>query len=959
MPKRFRQWRVEVAIRREFPDPIGRSILQDIRDLGIQNVRDIRVADVFLIAGPLNKRDINRIAARLLCDPVNQTYSFDRPVASPATGQPEIIQVFKKPGVMDPVAMSALKGIADLGLSARTVRTGCKYFIYGNPSRRDLALISDKVLHNPAIEETIFGNLPVEHSPRSPRYQFQRREISILGVSDKRLMQISADMTLSLNLQEMRAIQNHFAELGRNPTDVELETLAQTWSEHCVHKTLKGLIRMDGRTIDNLLKTTIARVTRELDKPWCVSVFVDNAGIIAFDGDMNICFKVETHNHPSAIEPYGGAGTGIGGVIRDTLGTGLGAKPIANTDIFCFGPPDLPRHKVYPGALHPKRVMKGVVAGVRDYGNRMGIPTLNGAVLFDPRYIGNPLVYCGNIGLIPSDKCFKAANPGDLIVLVGGRTGRDGIHGATFSSTELHEQSETVSSGAVQIGNPIEEKRVADTILRARDLDLYTCITDCGAGGLSSAVGEMGAELGAEVHLEKVPLKYEGLSCDEIWISEAQERMVIAVPPKNRRRILKLFKSENVEATVIGAFTRDKQLRLYYDNHLVANLDMDFLHNGVPQLVRRATWTRQRFIEPNLREKKNYGRTLKALLASWNICSKEWIIRQYDHEVQGASVLKPLVGAHNDGPGDAAVIAPLPGIRKGVAVANGINPKYGDIDPYWMAASAIDEAVRQIIAVGGSLEPIALLDNFCWGNTDKPDRLGSLVRAARACYDIARIYETPFISGKDSLNNEFRVGNQSIPIPPTLLISAIGIINDVTKCISMDLKEPGNLIYIVGMTYDELGGSHYYALYNMVGNKVPIVRPEQAKRLFTALSDAIGSGLVRACHDCSEGGVAVAAAEMAFAGGHGMELSTLPVPRPREVVRNDTILFSESNSRFLCEVSPENADAFEKALEDVPCAAIGRVTRGARFRIRGLNGSLIVSEKIQTLKQAWKAPLAW
>ena len=353
MPKRIHQWRVEVAIRKEFPDPIGRSILQDIRDLGVQNAGDIRVAHVFLITGPLTRRDINRISARLLCDPVNQTYSFDGPLTSPGRGEPKIIQVFKKPGVMDPVAMSTLKGIADLGLSARNLRTGHKYFIYGDLSRHDLALISDKVLHNPAIEETIFGNLPVEHSPESPRYQFQRREISILGVSDKRLMQISADMTLSLNLQEMHTIQSYFAELGRNPADVELETLAQTWSEHCVHKTLKGVIRMDGCTIDNLLKTTIARVTRELDKPWCVSVFVDNAGIIAFDGDVNVCFKVETHNHPSAIEPYGGAGTGIGGVIRDTLGTGLGARPIANTDIFCFARPTSPDTKSTPAHSIP------------------------------------------------------------------------------------------------------------------------------------------------------------------------------------------------------------------------------------------------------------------------------------------------------------------------------------------------------------------------------------------------------------------------------------------------------------------------------------------------------------------------------------------------------------------------------------------------------------------------------
>ena len=959
MAKKVNEWRVEVTIRREFGDPVGESTLHEIEHLGVTSVKDVRVAQVFLVTGPVNTKEMERIAKRLLCDPVNQTYSLRGPVASPRKGKPKVVQVFRKPGVMDPVAASTMKGIGDLDLTAHSVRMGTKYLIYGKPTKDELDLISDKVLHNAAIEDTFFGEVKIPHSPDAPRYVFKRREVSLLGVSDSRLTQISKDNVLSLNLEEMHTIQGYFAELGRNPTDVELETLAQTWSEHCVHKTFKGIIEMDGRTIDNLLKSTIARVTEELDKPWCVSVFVDNAGIIEFDDEYNVCFKVETHNHPSAIEPYGGAGTGIGGVIRDTLGTGLGAMPILSTDIFCFGPPDLPMNKVYPGALHPQRVMKGVVAGVRDYGNRMGIPTANGAVLFDERYIGNPLVYCGNVGLIPRDKCKKAAHPGDLIILVGGRTGRDGIHGVTFASVELTEESETVSSGAVQIGNAIEEKRMTDTVLQARDKGLYTCVTDCGGGGLSSAVGEMGEDIGVEVHLEKVPLKYEGLSYNEIWISEAQERMVLAVPPRRRRAILDLFKAEDVEATVIGRFTGDKHLRLLYNKRLVADMEMEFLHRGVPRLVRRATWTRQRFIEPKLKEKKSYGRILKAILGSWNVCSKEWIIRQYDHEVQGASVLKPLVGAENDGPGDAAVVAPVFGSKKGVAVANGINPKYGDIDPYWMAASAVDEAVRQIIAVGGRPEPIALLDNFCWGNTDKPDRLGSLVRAAEACYDIARVYETPFISGKDSLNNEFRVGDESIAIPPTLLISAISVIDDVTKCVSMDAKEPGDIVYVAGMTYDELGGSHYYAAHSSVGNNVPQVRPHEAKKVFAALALATEKRLVRACHDCSEGGIAVAAAEMAFAGGFGMDLYTVTVPRPKEIERDDMILFSESNSRFICEVAPENCDAFEACLKGVPLAPIGRVTRAKRFRVRGLRGQTLITEKLDALKTAWKQPLAW
>jgi phosphoribosylformylglycinamidine synthase II len=959
MMKKLNEWRVEVAVRGEFTDPVGHGVLGSIADLGVTSVKDVRAVTVYLITGAISAAQLQRIASRLLCDPVSETLSFRGPVPSPCKGRFAVVQVFRKPGVMDPVEASTKKGIADMGFSAASVRTGRKFLLYGKPTQDELRLIADEVLHNAAIEDAFFGDAAIPHSPDAPEYRFERREVALLGVSDARLLQISKERTLSLNLAEMHAIQNYFAEVGRNPTDIELESLAQTWSEHCVHKTFRGIIDFDGRRIDNLLKTTIMRATAELKKPWCVSVFKDNAGVIRFDERNNICFKVETHNHPSAIEPYGGAGTGIGGVIRDPLGTGLGAKPILNTDVFCFGPPDLPANKVPPGALHPKRVMKGVVAGVRDYGNRMGIPTANGAVLFDERYVGNPLVYCGNLGLIPREKCRKAARPGDYILVVGGRTGRDGIHGATFSSIELTEESETVSSGAVQIGNAIEEKRVTDTVLQARDRGLYTCITDCGAGGLSSAVGEMGEELGAEVHLDRVPLKYQGLSYPEIWISEAQERMVLAVPPRKRAAILKVFRDENVEATIIGRFTNDRRLKLFYQGHPVGDLEMEFLHHGVPRLTRRATWQRQQFIEPTLPERKDYGSALECILGSWNVCSKEWIIRQYDHEVQGASVLKPLVGVANDGPGDAAVIAPVLGSRRGVAVSNGINPKYGDIDPYAMAASAIDEAVRQIISVGGTLDRIALLDNFCWGNTDKPDRLGSLVRAAEACYDLAMAYGTPFISGKDSLNNEFRVGAETIAIPPTLLISAVGILRDVRKVVSMDAKKPCDILYTVGMTYDEMGGSHYYSLENYVGNHAPIVRAEQARATFEALSRAIGKGLVRACHDCSEGGIAVAAAEMAFAGGFGMDLYTLTVPRPPEIARDDVILFSESNSRFLCEVAPEKVEAFESALKGVPIAPLGRVTDSDIFRVRGLTGDAIIEKTLAELKEAWQKPLKW
>ena len=794
-------------------------------------------------------------------------------------------------------------------------------------------------------------------------------EIDILNADDAELMRISREGTLSLNLNEMKTIQTHFGALGRNPTDVEIETIAQTWSEHCVHKTFKSIILYseegkEPEQIDGLFPTYIQRATEEIAKPWCVSVFSDNAGIIEFDETFNLVFKVETHNHPSAIEPYGGAGTGIGGVIRDSLGTGLGAKPILNTDVFCFGMPDTPYAQLPKGTLHPKRVFKGVVAGVRDYGNRMGIPTANGAILFDSRYTANPLVFCGNVGLIPRNRCEKSVEPGDLVVAIGGQTGRDGIHGATFSSAELDDTSENLGS-VVQIGNPIMEKKIVDALLQARDRNLYRSITDCGAGGFSSAVGEMGEPVGAEVHLERVSLKYEGLAPWEIWLSEAQERMVIAVPPENLPELMEICEAEVVEATVLGTFTDTHRLQVFYDGAMVADLEMEFLHHGLPKPVKQAVWQPPKHQEMASRDKgigvgnPFYTDDLKQLLASPNIASKESVIRQYDHEVQGGIVINPLVGAENDGPSDACVVTPVLGSRKGVIVANGINPKYSDVDPYLSAASAIDEALRNIVAVGGSVEKTALLDNFCWGNPDKPDRLGELVRAAKACYDIATAYGTPYISGKDSLYNEYRdttTGEQRA-IPSTLLISAICVIPDIRHAVTMDVKAPGNFIYVLGNTYAELGGSHYFGIHGFIGNNAPNIRPDAGKLTMQRLSTAISSGLVRSCHDCSEGGIGVAAAEMAFAGGYGMSLNLDDVPTGDEIDADDYLLFSESNSRFIVEIEPQHREAYENHMKGVPIGCLGTVIDTPEFVIKGRAGHAIVETSIDALKSAWQTPL--
>jgi len=969
-------WRIEVKNKANVLDPVGEGIKRDIIDLGINTVSDVKMVQVYILDGMLTALDIKKIADELLADLIIQTSLHgkieDKKFQVKAKNDFHVIEIAYNPGVMDPWEESTRKGICDLGINGlNSIKTGGKYLITGKINKQQLDLIGDKLLYNKVIQHIVeikdFKKILLGHKEVS--YEFKKNVVDLLNLNDPQLIQLSKDGQLSLNLEEMQTIKKYFQKLGRNPTDCELESLAQTWSEHCVHKTMRGNIDYTDNsgktpqhsTIKNLLKKTIMDATKKLNKPWCVSVFKDNAGIIKFDKNNNICFKVETHNHPSALDPYGGAGTGIGGVIRDILGVGLGAKPILNTDVFCFGMPDTKREDLPQGLLHPKRIMKGVVAGVRDYGNRMGIPTANGAVIFDQRYLGNPLVYCGTVGIMPQEFSFKKTSPGEYIVAIGGRTGRDGIHGATFSSVELTHESEDISSGAVQIGNAITEKKVLDTLLQARDQNLFTAVTDCGAGGFSSAVGEMAQETGARVDLDKILLKYQGLSYSEIWISEAQERMVVSVAKNKLKSLLVLFAKENVEAAVIGQFTDTKRLEIFSNGVQVCDLDMDFLHDGVPDSARKAVWNPPK-IKPL---KKNcpvdLTQSLFSVLSDLNICSKEWIIRQYDHEVQGMSVLKPLAGIDNDGPQDAAVIKPLADSKKGIVISCGINSRYSDIDPYWMAASCIDEALRQIVSVGGDLKQTAVLDNFSWGNTTKPEVLGELVRACLACRDASLAYSIPFISGKDSLNNEYSIGKKTIAIPSTLLISAMSVIDNVEKVISSDLKSAGNLIYCVGLTLDEMGGSSYYEQKGWKSLNVPKVDFKSNLKLYNLLSLATKAGLVRSSHDCSDGGLGVCLAEMAFSGGLGMLIDLKKVKHKidKSDLREDTLLFSESNGRLVLEITENKKQAIEKMLKGIPIACIGQVTENAEFQVLGLNGKPVISACLADLKQSWQKPLNW
>jgi phosphoribosylformylglycinamidine synthase len=718
-------------------------------------------------------------------------------------------------------------------------------------------------------------------------------------------------------------------------------------SEHCSHKTFAGIIETPEETVNGLLTTYFRSLIDDLEPEWCFSVFEDNAGIVDLTDDVAIAIKVETHNHPSAIEPFGGAATGLGGVIRDIMG--VWAEPIANTDVLCFGPLNYPYEKLPEGVKHPKYLFNGIVDGIGSYGNSIGIPTVNGATVFDEGYTGNVLVYAGCIGVLPKDQYIRNVKAGDYVVLVGGRTGFDGIHGVTFASVELSEESEETNRSAVQIANPIEQEKVKRAIKQVSEQKLGSGITDIGGGGLSCGVCETAYryKLGVDAYIDRVPLKAENMDPWEIWISESQERMLLAVPSENLEKVIQIFYDEQVEATVIGKYNKSSHAKLFYKGEQIGDIKLESLFNP-PKLQRKTDWKPPTLNDPKIIEPKNLGEILLKLLSSYNICSKEKVVRRYDQEVKGQTIIKPLQG-WNAGPNDASVIKPLDTSWKGISVASGINPRYGKIDPYWMAASVIDEAIRNSICVGG--RRWALLDNFTWGNPEYEDRLGGLLYACKGCYDTAKIYGAPFVSGKDSLYNESPLG----PVTPTLLITSLGIVPDIRKAISMELKEPGNFLYIVGVTKPEIGGSEYLRLNGELGGSVPKLDPEKNITAYYRVLDAMDNMLIRACHDCSEGGLAVALSEMAFTGGLGLDIHIGNVP-VSENMRNDILLFSESNGRLLLEVPANKTREFESIMDDSIFGRIGVVKNVPDLSITN-NGTKVMKVELYRLMDAWKTPL--
>jgi len=982
----FPIFRVDIQTASTHHDPKGRAMVEAAHQSGYSQLIGCRSARFCFLEGDISQAQAEQIARDLLADPVTEEYTvvLENGRFSPTETAHTFIETTFLPGVTDPPAENLVRVAREIGITGLArAATGERFTLSGTIDAETTQKLATELFANPVVQRFSIDQ-PINH-PFLP-YEGTDDTVEIIAlrlVSNEGLMAISTERRLALDLAEMQAIQDYFQQEDRDPTDVELEMLAQTWSEHCVHKTFRAQINYTGplpaetavsaptvQKIDGLLNTYIRSATEEVDKSWVRSAFVDNAGIVAFDDTFDLAFKVETHNHPSALEPFGGANTGVGGVVRDVLG--VSARPIANTDILCFGPPDLPAEELPQGSLHPRRIAAGVIAGVEDYGNKMGIPTVNGAVLYHDGYTANPLVYVGCLGILPHGSHPTDAKAGDLIIAIGGRTGRDGLRGATFSSMEMDVETGDIAGASVQIGHPIQEKKVQEAVLSARDEKLYTAITDCGAGGFSSAIGEMTEHVGARVQLQNITLKYPGLTPWEVWLSEAQERVVMAVPQEQWPRLQTICEGLNVEAIHLGEFEASKRLQLFNGDHLVADLTMDFLHDGLPLRQMDAIWEMPELLEAPLPEAMDPTAALLALLAHPDVRSKEDVVRQYDHEVQGGTAVKPFTGVDNQGPGDAAVIVPLDTLLdndeagamdpKGAALSNGICPGYGELDPYAMAWAAVDEAMRNLVAVGADPDQVSLLDNFCWGNPNLPDRLGSLVRCAQGCYDAAVAFNAPFVSGKDSLNNEYTGGDgRKHAIPGTLLISALGIVPSVAKTTTMALKKAGNYLYTIGETRAELGGGHYLQVAKRPFNSSP---PPQhnpnALTVFRALHQAIAQNLVQACHDCAEGGLAVALAEMSLAGNVGLDVSLAHTAVDDADMGYSQRLFSESLSRFVVEVAPEQRDDFEQLLTtaEADYACIGQTTATHDFIVRDLNENAQIHLQIQQLDAAWRGHFA-
>ncbi|MFA5821347.1 MAG: AIR synthase-related protein [Candidatus Gracilibacteria bacterium] len=957
-------------------DTRSQKLLENLRAQGFPITKTL-LADIYTINKDFHATDLDTVAA-LLTNPVAQTCLIDD--YQKGFDFDYALEIGFLPGVTDNIAAIAKESIEDLFkkkfADEESVHSSQLIFLKGDLTENHLHEIAS-ALSNNLIQRTHIKSherFAAEHGmdtvvPKVKLKSHGQKTVVNLNIPEEELLKLGKEGILNedgtrrgplaLDKDYLLAIKDYFQKEGRNPTDVELESLAQTWSEHCKHTIFAAEMDEIG---EGLYRGLIKKATKEIDADFCVSVFNDNSGGILFDKKWVITDKVETHNSPSALDPFGGAITGIVGVNRDCIGFGRGAKPVINKYGFCVGLPD-DKEQVYRDkelknpALLPKRVLEGVVAGINAGGNCSGIPTPQGFVNFHKNYKGKPLVFAGTIGLIPKEingqpSWTKKARKGDLVVMLGGRVGQDGIHGATFSSEALTSGSPAT---AVQIGDPITQKKLSDAIVKeARALDLYDSITDCGAGGISCAVPEMAKECGGcEVDLERVPTKYPHLDPWEIWISESQERMVLAIPPEKFEKFKELLNRRGVEVTAIGTFSDSGRCIVKFNSETIMDLDLNFLHDGLPKKTLTTTYEKIRHKEPRFPEPADLTDILHRMLTRPNLSSFEFISHQYDHEVQGGAVLKPLQGKGKVN-SNTSVTKPFPESTRGIVCSQALHPRYSEIDTYHMAACSIDEAIRNVIAAGGNLKHLALLDNFCWCSSNEPHRLGQLKATAQACYDYATTYRTPFISGKDSMFNDFKGfdnnGNPiKISVPPTLLISATSVMKDVTKAVSLDPKAAGDLVYILGETKDELGGSEYFDQFGFIGNKIPKVKARKALRLYKKVQKAIDNHLLASAISVTAGGIAIALAKMAIAGQLGMEIDLRKIPHKATLSRNDFLLFSESQSRLIVTVAPQNKASFEELFAKLPHAEIGEIKSDKNFVIKG-----IIKTNVQTLDEHYR-----
>ncbi|MCL4387118.1 MAG: AIR synthase-related protein [Patescibacteria group bacterium] len=978
-------YRIEVGFK--VKDARALTFIKRVSSFGFK-IEDARLFDVYTIDKELPEKEL-KVTAEMLANPVYEDFKINK--ANDIKGFDWAIEIGYLPGVTDNIASTLKEEIEDLlnekFAGGEGIYTSRLYFIKGKLKREQVENIA-LTSYNPLIQRAEIKDSKQYIKEKGMEIIIPKVRLSSdikadevdLEVSDEELMAIgksgvqNADGTrrgpLALDLVSMKVIREYFNKKWRKPTDLELESIAQTWSEHCKHTIFAASF---DEIKKGLYKEYIQKSTNEIRKrkgkdDFCVSVFTDNSGAIIFDNEYLVTDKVETHNSPSALDPFGGAITGIVGVNRDAIGFGMGAKPIVNRYGYCFADPrdERPLYKTADKSqkmLIPRKIMEGVIQGVNVGGNCSGIPTPQGFAYFDERYRGKPLVFVGTIGLIPrkvngKNSCDKCANAGDYIVVIGGRVGADGIHGATFSSEALSSGSPAT---AVQIGDPITQKKLSDAVVKeARDMGLYNSITDNGAGGISCSVAEMAKESGGfDLDLDKVPLKYPGLTPWEIWVSESQERMTLSVPKQKWPKFKDLMDRRGVEATIIGTFTGDGQAIVRFKGQEVMNVDMEFLHEGLPKKFITSKYTKEKYEEPKNPCPINLTSVLEKMLKRLNIASFEFISNQYDHEVQGGSVIKPLQGKGRVN-GYASVVKPRLDSKRGIVVSQGLYPSYSDIDTYHMAASSIDTAIRNAVSVGGNPKKMALLDNFCWCSSNEEERLGQLKAAVKACYDYSLGYEIPFISGKDSMFNDFKGFNEKgqevkISVPPTLLVSSLGVIDDISYTIDCAVKEPGDLVYLVGETKEELGGSEYFKELGFVGNLVPQVDFKKAKKIYENFYQAVQKRLIASAISVVSGGLGVALAKTAIAGGFGIEADLSKIKTG--VKRDDWLLFSESQSRILATVSPKNKEKFEKEMAGVPFYLIGKVRNDDQFVIKGLKGKEIINSKINNLEKAYKETL--